>query len=291
MVHRTARIATRKLGPFSYRERLGKGTPILLLHGAGFSSAVFENQLESPDLAGKWLIALDLPGHGQTEPASHWGEDYSFNGLARCVLDFLSILNLPPVVVVGWSLGGHVGYEMLDRPDRVSGLISIAAPPTRLGPLGLMQAFHFNRILLLSSKERLSADEARYVEKMSLGPLAKGDHVDTLMNSDPKFRPALSKNILRESWASQQSMILNSTVPVSIFFGSDDAIIRASYMQALDLPDLFDGYPVRFEGSGHAPFLDNQTVFEVLLSQFVGAVESGVAVGPAKSETDFALAS
>lgn len=40
---------------------------------------------------------------------------YARPGLAEAVLELLDRLALTEAVVVGWSLGGHIGIEMMPR--------------------------------------------------------------------------------------------------------------------------------------------------------------------------------
>ena len=52
-------------------ESAGTGRPIVLIHGNSASSRVWQKQLEGP-LGRKYrLIAIDLPGHGDSAPAPH----------------------------------------------------------------------------------------------------------------------------------------------------------------------------------------------------------------------------
>jgi len=70
------------------------------------------------------LIALDLPGHGESNPAPGASvEDY-----ADVVADFLIGADCGPVVVVGHSLGGSIAIALAARrPALVRGLVLIAS--------------------------------------------------------------------------------------------------------------------------------------------------------------------
>jgi pimeloyl-ACP methyl ester carboxylesterase len=66
-------MTTRKIntpnGAVSARESTGKGPAIVLLHGNSASSRAFSKQLDGPLGARFHLVALDLPGHGESEDA------------------------------------------------------------------------------------------------------------------------------------------------------------------------------------------------------------------------------
>jgi len=70
------------------------------------------------------MIAHDLLGHGQTDPAPRVGVE----AYAGAVADVLGVLDGGPVVVVGHSLGGSVAVALAARrPDLVRGLVLIAS--------------------------------------------------------------------------------------------------------------------------------------------------------------------
>ncbi len=93
----------------SYRAK-GKGRLIVLLHGWGDDSSTFD--LIADKLSQNYrVIALDLPGFGQTQPPpATWNlDDY-----AQFVRDFIEKLNLPaPLVIIGHSNGGALSIRGL----------------------------------------------------------------------------------------------------------------------------------------------------------------------------------
>ena len=58
------------------------------------------------------VIAIDLPGHGQTPAAADSG---TFDGLARSLDEWLEVENLAGVDMVGSSLGARLVLEMVRR--------------------------------------------------------------------------------------------------------------------------------------------------------------------------------
>lgn len=93
--------------------------PLLCIHGAGMSSALFIDTLRRYP-PGRRVIAPDLPGHGQsasqTPPSL---EIYRDTLIALC-----QALTVPRVVLVGHSLGAAVALSFAAHaPDRVAGLV------------------------------------------------------------------------------------------------------------------------------------------------------------------------
>lgn len=95
---------------------------ILLVHGSGVSAGYWLNQLRGLCATCR-LVAIDLPGHGQSDamPA------VSVEAYADVVGQFLHDLGTGPVVVAGHSLGGAVAMALAVRQPRlVTGLILLA---------------------------------------------------------------------------------------------------------------------------------------------------------------------
>lgn len=257
----------------SYMDRAGDGMPILFLHGSGFSKGVFSQQFESEELAGHRLIAVDLPGHGASPDADDPRATYSYEGFAAAVTAFVREIGLDRCVVVGWSLGGHIAYEMLGDVSQVAGVLAFGAPPVSGGPLGLIRSLHISRNLLLVSKGTFTEADAMRFENACLGGLRAGEFVETLQRTDERMRPSLSRNVMGNPDNDQRTGVETSGTPVCLLHGRRDPIVRMSYMQSLSGPGLFEGHTIIFNESGHAPFLDAQERFNRLLRRFADAVE------------------
>lgn len=103
----------------------GDGTPVLLIHGIGSSQ---ESWIDIPDRLserGIPVIAIDLPGHGQSSKAPG---DYSLGSLASTLRDLLDHLGHDQVHLVGHSLGGGISLQFTYQfPDRPSSLALISS--------------------------------------------------------------------------------------------------------------------------------------------------------------------
>ena len=100
------------------------GPTVLLLHGFGGDLDTWLFNLEALGEQST-VVALDLPGHGQSDrtlPGRTLGE------LGRFVVRFLDAVEIERAHLVGHSLGGAIAAQMvLDRPDRVESLALIAS--------------------------------------------------------------------------------------------------------------------------------------------------------------------
>jgi pimeloyl-ACP methyl ester carboxylesterase len=104
--------------------RAGTGEPILLIHGLAGSSRTWDHVI--PCLTPRHdVIAPDLLGHG--ESAKPQG-DYSLGAFASGLRDFLSVLDVPSVTIVGHSFGGGVAMQLAyQHPHLVDRLVLVGS--------------------------------------------------------------------------------------------------------------------------------------------------------------------
>jgi len=108
------------------------GTPMVLLHGLGSSSADWAFQLPALETSYR-VLAPDLRGHGRS---SRPRGPLTIDAMARDVSALLVALGAPPAHVVGLSLGGCVALALaLDDATRVRSL-TLVNTFARLAPAG-----------------------------------------------------------------------------------------------------------------------------------------------------------
>ena len=102
MTLKTLRLS-RSGAKVSYREH-GAGEPLVLIHGVGLKSAVWGPQIVA--LQDKYrVIALDMPGHGQSDPLPSGSQLPDF--VTWCY-DVLATLGLSSVNLAGHSMGALI---------------------------------------------------------------------------------------------------------------------------------------------------------------------------------------
>jgi pimeloyl-ACP methyl ester carboxylesterase len=112
-----------------YVEEMGRGPPILFLHGLGGSS--YSWRFVAPRLAATHrVIAIDLRGFGRSDKP--FDRAYSAADHAAVVRAFIKAANLTRVTLVGHSYGGMVALRLaLDRrlePQRIARLVLMSTP-------------------------------------------------------------------------------------------------------------------------------------------------------------------
>jgi 3-oxoadipate enol-lactonase len=107
--------------------RKGEGIPVLLLHGLGSSWQDWQPQIEALSRFAE-VFALDLRGHGASEPLR---EPVSVAELAEDVGEFIRVQAIQGCVLVGISMGGMVGFQLLaQQPELVGRLVAINSAPS-----------------------------------------------------------------------------------------------------------------------------------------------------------------
>jgi 3-oxoadipate enol-lactonase len=98
---------------------IGKGTPIIFIHGLGQTLNSWKPQKELADTYR--LIMVDLRGHGNSE---HINTNLTLENMAKDIIELIQYLDLKSVHICGLSLGGLVAQEIYrQREDLVNGLI------------------------------------------------------------------------------------------------------------------------------------------------------------------------
>jgi pimeloyl-ACP methyl ester carboxylesterase len=257
---------------FIYRE--GEGFPILFLPGSGYSKKVFWNQFKSPVLSKRHLIALDLPGHGESSDALDPSSTYSYRGFAQSVLEFLEMSEIDKCIIAGWSLGGQVAIELIDSSPRIAGVMAFGAPPATTGPLGILSSMHFSRILLLASKPVFTHADAALFEQLTLAGFGRGRFLRDLLRVDSQMRSNVSRSVLFSRGQGQRQRVEQAATPVCFVNGEHEPLVRHGYMDRISSAALFGGKVHRIGDCGHAPFVERPEEFDLLLNQFADYVES-----------------
>ncbi|WP_423068794.1 alpha/beta fold hydrolase [Devosia sp. CN2-171] len=259
----------------------GRGMPIVLIHGSGASRTVFAKQLASPLSRSHRMLALDLPGHGESTNARHPAEDYTIPALARTVDEVLAARDIERAVVFGWSLGGHVAIELMATNPLVAGLMVAGAPPIPPGPLGLLRGFKTNIDLLLATKEQFSEREALRFYELCYHGHGDGAFLEAIRRADGRVRTAVSRSLLRGEGVDQKRAVEQASVPIAMVNGEAEPVARLNYIAALDYRTLWGNTCHVIPNAGHAPFWDRPDTFNRLLAQFAADVADNRLAKPA----------
>lgn len=242
----------------TFYEDAGKGKPLLLVHGACSSTRIWVNQLVG--LSKKLrVVAIDLPGHGKTEPLNSKGTIARY---ADHVASFMKEIGLKKAAIGGTSMGGLVIQQLyLKYPHLVEKLIlhdtaaKIPIPP---------EALELYRSQFESTQKLLS--EISFSKKtMKTSPALVKQHVQDDLKTD---RKVATDDYEATAAADFTDKLGNISVPTLIIMGADDLLITASMAQFLH--ENIKGSKLRIiPDAGHVNMLEKPGGFNEAVMEFM----------------------
>ncbi len=255
----------------AYRESSGKGPAALLVHGNSASSRVFQPQLESP-LGEKYrLVAMDLPGHGESSDASDPAATYCMPGYAEVVVSVAKQLGLEQAAFVGWSLGGHVVIEAIPQLSKAAGFMIYGTPPLAFPP-DMAQAFLPNPAMAAAFQASMTDAEADGFSAACFKPgttkipeIFKAD----IRRTDGRARAGLAASIRPDGYLDEVIAVAQMKAPLAILQGEQEQLVNATYIQSLTMPTLWRGAIQMIPNAGHAANWEQPEKFNALLEAFI----------------------
>ncbi len=106
-----------------WTETQGEGPAVVFVHGLGAVSAVYHAHIAArPELAGRRLLFVDLPGHGISDRPADFA--YTLEDHADALAAALDGAGVRDAVIAGHSMGGAVAIVLAyRRPDLVARLV------------------------------------------------------------------------------------------------------------------------------------------------------------------------
>jgi pimeloyl-ACP methyl ester carboxylesterase len=215
----------------------GQGPTVLLIHGANDQAGAWAG-VAAPLLRGHRVVALDLPGHGDSAPA----DGPLGIGDLLAGLDVVLAAERSPVTLVGNSLGGFLALHLaLRHPEQVARVVLVngAAHQARSDvPLLPRTRTEARRAL-----EALTGPNARMPPGFVLDDLVRrsaGSPMARLFRSD---LPA---------WTLDERLA-DVSVPVTLVWGDADELMPLAYAQAAQAKLGSAARLVTLPGCGHIP--------------------------------------
>ena len=261
-----------QVGPHSVAvyQSEGTGPAALLVHGNSSSSRSFQHQLEGVLGERFRLVAMDLPGHGQSAPASDPQATYTLPGYAGVVVGVAERLGLTEAVFVGWSLGGHILLEASDQLPQAAGFVIFGTPPIGFPP-AMEEAFLPNPAMGAAFKPDLTEEEMAAFASAFFKPdtLVPDSFLEDIRHTDGQARLVLGSSIAPGGYRDEIEVVANLTTPLAILHGEHEQLVSEPYISALSIPTLWRGAVQIIPGAGHAPHWEQPDQFNALLEAFL----------------------
>jgi 3-oxoadipate enol-lactonase len=256
-----------------FYEIYGDGPPLILLHGYGLNSIMWEFQV--PDFSKQYkVVTVDLRGFGK----SSCGKQWSGSAMADDVIGLIKELKLKDVTVAGFSLSGgsaiRTAYELPDIVTRIILISSIL--PTRGRARTKKEEEYQSREMETLKTRGVKEWAARF-------GLTRGRLIDNIFKRNPAVRPVWDKIIERHNrdyllqmmearrntesninWRSRLKEMKQKTL--LIFGKQDKRFIDGAYRLDMAIPDT---RLILIDGAGHMVNLEKPDEFNKKVIEFL----------------------
>lgn len=251
----------------------GAGKPVVFVHGNSFCKEFFAKQFQSGLVEQYRLIAIDLPGHGQSSKAHRPEQTYNVNGYSQVLMECINGLHLENPFLVGWSMGGHVVLDALAKGQKCAGVLITGTPPIEMSYAGFEKGFlPMPELMSLWGKERFTQEEALLFINACHCPVDLRQSpfaLDTVLKTDGKCRSLLMKSIGATPSVDQKTLVETNETPLCVILGSKDKLNLDYVTKQVRYKNLFQKKVFLIEGSGHFVFWEQPSIFNSILADFL----------------------
>jgi pimeloyl-ACP methyl ester carboxylesterase len=257
----------------------GEGKPVILIHG--ISGSLHDWEALMPDLgaAGYHAIAVDLPGHGESDKPDD-PEAYNSEDVYQVFENWVDNLkDHPPYVLVGHSYGGYIGLVYaLRHPQSVQTLVLIDPfySPDQLSPW----------LQWLNRRPSWGIKALQFVPLNLVNFVLGWDPADTARFS-PQTRWQIAVDYKRASpnvlniprTVTDLSLELHQVkTPSLIIWGENDLTLKPpSFHRLVSGLQCATGYSI--PDSGHLPHIGNPDLVNRLVLEFMAKYNGGKRAG------------
>lgn len=243
---------------------------VVLIHGNSTDGTTFGSQISLLRQHGFGILVPDLPGHGGSSDAADPDNVYSFPGYARMISSILDALDVGETHVAGWSLGGHVGLELMGSDPRIRSLFIWGTPPVRPSAEALGEAFYLSPVTALAGQAVLSAEDVASYARALTGNEALAERLaPAIARTDGAARSCMMRNGVGGVGLDARALVAQDPRPLAVLHGAADPFIRLAYFERLAFRNLWRGKVQVLAGLGHAPHLQAPEAFNALLLAFL----------------------
>lgn len=247
---------------------------IFFLHGNSGSVNTWMQQLSAEVFKDFRLVAIDLPGHGDSETCKKPLEDYSPQNMAKIMAHAVETLSEgKSYILCGFSFGTNLIAEMLAYDIKPAGIALIAMCCVgKKAPLDLVfQSSNAPLIFFYNEVSHLIVHE--YVQKITSNKIAVTFIAEDYFRTDNHFRPSLIQNASAGNFSDELTLLENVKIPLCIIFGDTDSIVNIDYLTNTTLL-LWENQIHYLSGAGHFVHLDTPLAVNDILLRYANYIST-----------------
>lgn len=246
---------------------------VVLLHGWTMEGSIFDNVI---DLMGDGFAchAPDLPGHGERQD----NVPVSIDGCADFVTGYLAAHGIERPVLVGWSLGAMVAWNLTRRYRQIplKGIVAIDMSPKIVnGPHWHLGICHFEARQNQKTLVSIGADWKAFAARVNAGMYAAGSnepHPETLLLIRRKEPAAMATLWASLAEADERETLHELGCPLLVVRGAKSRLYPPETSRYL-LEHAPGSELACFENSGHSPHLEEPGRFAAVLRAWVQGLD------------------
>ncbi len=252
-----------------YYELEGEGPSLVFIHGWGVNHRIWRQQVKYFSRKFR-VLAVDLPGHGQTQYHT-----ITFADMVYGLIDIVQALGLAPVTIVGSSMGGLVAFKVYDVcPQIIRALVFVGSQPkfsrSQDYPFGLdvpnirklahQIETHYPNMLNIFFRSLFTRQERATRRFKWIQTFRKTDYIP-----DQKALLEMLDVLEREDL---RYVLDKLAVPVQFINGTEDTICPKELFRQIKekVPSVRLDW---FEECGHFPFLSKPMEFNLVMDDFL----------------------
>lgn len=272
-MNKQSTIHLKNLNGIQYLQNRDDGLPILMLHGNSLGKEIFKDQINSPLFENYRMIAIDLPGHGDSQIDN---ENLTLKYCMELIIEFVNTLKINHAILVGHSLGGHLAIQITKQIKSIQGLFLYGTPPLSSFQKSI-EPFAHNRINELIFKTGRSTEEIKELAK-SMNPSKKRFEEIILMikKSDDRIRTDIIELLQTGSFEDECQIVKDFQKTKTFIFGTNDQVINHDYIKWLSINKSW-GKTIRLVANlDHCIMLEKPEEFNTMLIEFIQRAQLNV---------------
>lgn len=225
---------------------------IVFIHGSSNALNYWNTALESKWLTDYELIALDLPGHGESFASDFPERDYSIKGMSQILLEFLNEEIKENYILVGHCFGTIIIGEIAENLKGCNGIF--LTNPTILGkgktPSDILQP---NPLITPYFVADSSDEDLKILLEDAIicaNENSKRVLFDNYKNTDQRVRTVIAEAVASSNYSDEITAIEKLKIPVAIAFGKEDTVTFPNYLDSIPFK-LWRNEIMKIPDAGH----------------------------------------